>query len=366
MASLPVVALLCGGVSPEHEISIRSARNIFKAIDTTRHQAVVIGVCRQGRWQHLDAEALYLLDSLEGVVGRELIIRPGHSAVFAYADGDAAFPSVDLVFPIIHGPFGEDGTLQGLLSMLGLPFVGPGTLGSAIGMDKDMTKRLLRDAGLDVAPWVTLYAHEEPDSAAIVAKLGLPVFVKPANMGSSVGVSRADTVAELAAAVQLAFRFDRKVLVEQAIPGREIETAVLGNLDAPVVSGVGEIVVEKGFYDYDSKYLSADAAKVVVPAENLSSEDIDKIRSVAVQAFRVLQLEGMARMDVFLCTDGRVSVNEPNTLPGFTNISMYPKLWEQAGLPYPDLVGRLLELALERHRRETSLERTLQRQSSNT
>ncbi len=361
----PVVALLCGGVSPEHEISVRSARNIYHAIDPTRYQVVVIGICRSGKWYHLTPGTLFRLDALEGPVGRELLIRPGHAAVFSHADGDGSFPAVDLVFPIVHGPFGEDGTLQGMLSMLGLPFVGPGTLGSAVGMDKDVTKRLLRDAGIDVAPWVTLYAHEDPDIDAIVAQLGLPLFVKPANMGSSVGVSRADNPSELSDAIRLAFRYDRKILVEQAIRGREIETAVLGNLDAPTVSGVGEIVVEKGFYDYESKYLSADAAKVMVPAENIAAPDREHIRAVAARAFRVLQLEGMARMDVFLCADGRVYVNEPNTLPGFTNISMYPKLWEEAGIPYPALVDRLLALARERHRREGLLERMRHPQSSN-
>jgi D-alanine-D-alanine ligase len=268
------------------------------------------------------------------------------------------FPKIDVVFPIIHGPFGEDGTLQGLLSILGLPYVGPSCLGSSVGMDKDFTKRLLRDAGIAVAPWVLVWKHEVPDYEAIVRQLRFPLFVKPANMGSSVGVSKAENLEELKAAVELAFRFDIKVLVEQGIKGREIETAVLGNVEDVQASGVGEIVMEKGFYDYESKYISADAAKVVIPAENLSEKEVQTIRHTAIQAYRALGLEGLARLDVFLTAEGEVFVNEPNTLPGFTNISMYPKLWEAAGLNYSALIDRLLQLAVERHRRDGALQRT--------
>lgn len=352
------VALLCGGVSPEHEVSMNSARNIFKAIDQKKYRVEVIGVSREGQWFHLPVEAFMNLTAVEGRVGRRLALAPGQENAIVYKTGVGKFPKIDVVFPIIHGPFGEDGTLQGLLSLLGLPFAGANTLGSAVGMDKDVTKRLLRDAGIPVAPWVTILKHEKPDYAAIAKKLGFPLFVKPANMGSSVGVSKAENVQELEAAAGLAFKFDTKVLVEQGIKGREIETAVLGNVEDPKVSGVGEIVMAQGFYDYESKYISADAAQVVIPAENVSHEAFEKIRQTALQAFRVLGLEGFARLDVFLTDDGTVYVNEPNTLPGFTNISMYPKLWEAAGLKYSDLIDRLLQLALERHRRDGALQRT--------
>lgn len=362
----PTVAILCGGVSPEHEVSMNSARNIYKAIDKATYDVVVIGVSRSGQWLHLPEDEFLQLASIEsGNVGYPLMLLPGEERVLQYRTTaaqfsmpDAQFPQIDVVFPIIHGPFGEDGTLQGLLALLGLPFVGPNTLGASVGMDKDFTKRLLRDAGILVAPWVTLRKHETPDYEAIAGRLGYPLFVKPANMGSSVGVSKAEDLEGLKAAMALAFKFDTKVLVEQGLKGREIETAVLGNVEDLRVSGVGEIVMEKGFYDYDSKYISPDAAKVVVPAENVSTTDLENIRETALRAFQVLGLEGLSRMDVFLLDDGRVFVNEPNTLPGFTNISMYPKLWMQAGVSYPALIDQLLRLAMERHQRDGSLQRT--------
>jgi len=353
-----IVALLCGGVSPEHEVSMNSARNIYKAIDKNKYHVEVIGVSRAGQWFHLPVEVFMKLAAVEGRAGRRLALAPGQENAIVYKSGIGNFPKIDVVFPIIHGPFGEDGTLQGLLSILGLPFVGPGTLGSSVGMDKDFTKRLLRDAGIPTAPWVTVFSHEKPDCPALAGQLGFPIFVKPANMGSSVGVSKAENVQELEAAIGLAFKYDTKVLVEQGIKGREIETAVLGNVENVEVSGVGEIVMARGFYDYESKYISADAAQVVIPAENITTETLVHIRQTALKAYRVLGLEGLARLDVFLTGDGAVYVNEPNTLPGFTNISMYPKLWEADGLKYSDLIDRLLQLAVERHRRDAGLQRT--------
>lgn len=358
MPNQQTVAILCGGVSPEHEVSMNSARNIYKAIDKEKYRVEVIGVSRIGAWYHLPVADFMEMTAVEDPSGEQLVLAPGQARTLAYRSAKAEFPHVDVVFPIIHGPFGEDGTMQGLLSVLGLPFVGPGTLGSAVGMDKDVTKRLLRDAGIAVAPWVTLYQHEQPDYAAITREHGFPLFVKPANMGSSVGVSKATDEASLRAAVELAFRFDVKILVEKGIVGREIETAVLGNLEDADASGVGEIVMERGFYDYESKYISADAAKVVVPADDIFPEAVEKIRQTALKAYRALALEGLSRMDVFLCPDGTVYVNEPNTLPGFTNISMYPKLWEAAGISYAELIDRLLSLALARHRRDGALQRT--------
>ncbi len=363
--SKPTTAILCGGISPEHEVSMNSARNIYKAIDKAKYEVVFIGVSRSGQWLHLPEDEFMQLSSIEsGNVGWPLMLLPGEERVIQYRPNHQSpitnhqFPKIDVVFPIIHGPFGEDGTLQGLLAILGLPFVGPNTLGSSVGMDKDFTKRLLRDAGINVAPWVTLFKHETPDCQAIAEQLGYPLFVKPANMGSSVGVSKAENLEQLKAAIGLAFQFDTKVLVEQGLKGREIETAVLGNVEGTKVSGVGEIVMSHGFYDYESKYISPDAAKVVIPAENVSPKDVENIRRTALKAFRVLGLEGLSRMDVFLLDDGRVFVNEPNTLPGFTNISMYPKLWMAAGLTYPDLIDRLLTLAIERHQRDGALQRT--------
>ncbi len=352
------IALLTGGTSPEHEVSLNSARNIYNAIDKRKYNVEVVGIARNGAWRHLPVDVFQKAKSIEGREGKALMLDPGSGRVIAYGSGKEAFPEVDVVFNIVHGPFGEDGTLQGLLAVLDLPFVGPDTLGSAVGMDKDFTKRILRDAGILVAPWATIFKHEKPDIKSIVAALGFPLFVKPANMGSSVGVSKAENEKELEAAIELAFKFDIKVLVEKGLTGREIETAVLGNMGDLSVSGVGEIVMESGFYDYDSKYISADAAKVVIPAKGISEKAIKNIQQTALRAFKVLGLEGLARMDVFLVNDDEVYVNEPNTLPGFTNISMYPKLWEAAGLNYTDLIDRLLQLAIERHERNKSLQRT--------
>ncbi len=355
---MQTIALLFGGISPEHEVSLNSARNIYKAIDRHKYEVVLIGVSHSGYWYHLPESVFLKTERVEDGAWPRLALVPGSASPVVYDDARGSFPRIDVVFNIIHGPFGEDGTLQGLLEILGLPFVGPGVLASAVGMDKDFTKRLLRDAGIPVAPWVTLFYHEKPDLDDILERLGLPLFVKPANMGSSVGISKVEKRQELQPALEKAFCYDIKVLVEKAIRGRELETALLGNVEDVQVSGVGEIIVSKGFYDYEAKYLSADAARVVVPAENLSAEDEERIRLTALAAYRALGLEGMSRLDVFLADDGTVYVNEPNTLPGFTNISMYPKLWQARGISYPDLIDHLIQLALARQQRKSRLKRT--------
>jgi len=260
-----------------------------------------------------------------------------------------------VIFPVVHGTQGEDGSLQGLLRMASLPFVGSDVLGSAVSMDKDVTKRLLRDAGLKVAPWlsVTQAQMNKLDIEAVIARFGLPLFIKPANQGSSVGVSKVTTAAAFRAALELAFRFDNKVLIEKGIKGREIECAVLGN-DYPEASPCGEVVVSDAFYSYDTKYISETGAHTVIPADIPAAVD-EAIREVALTAFTALSCFGLARVDVFYTEDGEIIVNEVNTLPGFTNISMYPKLWQAAGLSYQDLITRLIELALERHQQNASL-----------
>ena len=358
MAAKKSIALLCGGTSPEHEVSLNSARNIYKAINKRKYSVEIVGIGRNGAWRHLPLDLFKKAESIEGTEGRALVLNPGFEKVIAYKSGTKKFPKIDAVFNIIHGPFGEDGTMQGLLSVLGLPYVGPDTLGSSVGMDKDITKRILEHAGILVAPWVTVFKHEKIKYRAIAKKIGFPIFVKPANMGSSVGVGKAENEKELKAAVLEAFNFDTKVLIEKGLIGREIETAVLGNADKVEVAGVGEIIMEKGFYDYESKYISSDAAKVIVPAKKVSKKAVKNIRETAAKAYRALGLEGMSRMDVFLVDGEQVYVNEPNTLPGFTNISMYPKLWEADGLKYSDLIDRLLQLAIARHQRNQLLQRT--------
>jgi len=356
MSKKQTVGLICGGISPEHEVSFNSARNIYKAINRKKYNVEVIGISRTGQWQHLSEKAFMKTESLDKKLGRELALIPGREQAIIYKSGKNTFPKIDVIFPIIHGPYGEDGKLQGVFSILKIPFVGPGTLGAAVGMDKDFTKRLLAEGGIKVAPGAVLFSHETIDYQSLINNYGLPLFIKPANMGSSVGVSKADNLEELKSAITEAFRYDYKILVEQALVGREIETAVLGNIGGEKVTGVGEIVMTKGFYDYDSKYIDPDNAKVMIPAENVSAKAVKNIQKTALKAYRILALEGLSRIDVFLVDDDTIYVNEPNTLPGFTNISMYPKLWEAAGLAYSDLVDRLIELAIERFERNSGLQ----------
>ncbi|MFC0267515.1 D-alanine--D-alanine ligase [Kushneria aurantia] len=361
------VGVIFGGRSAEHEVSLQSARNIVDALDRERFEVTLIGIDRQGQW-HINDAADFLVnaDDPERIAlhhsGRDLALIPGREqAQLIEYQQSAALDQLDVIFPIVHGTLGEDGSLQGLLRTLNLPFVGSGVLGSAVGMDKDITKRLLRDAGLAVAPFTTLTRRSaaHADFAALSAELGTPLFVKPANQGSSVGVSRVSSATELHEALELALSFDHKVLIESAIVGREIECAILGNDDAPEASVCGEILVnDGGFYSYDTKYISDTGASVAVPAA-IDDATSEEIRRVALAAFRALECAGLARVDVFLTADGRVIINEINTLPGFTRISMYPKLWQASGLGYSALVTRLIELALERHQQDQRLSNSI-------
>ncbi|QTT86933.1 D-alanine--D-alanine ligase [Pseudomonas chlororaphis] len=349
------VGIIFGGRSAEHEVSLQSARNIVDALDRERFEPVLIGIDKNGHW-HLNDTSNFLINQENPALialnqsNRELAVVPGKtSQQLVETSSQELLGHVDVIFPIVHGTLGEDGCLQGLLRMADLPFVGSDVLGSAVCMDKDISKRLLRDAGLAVTPFITLNRATAARTgfAQAHSKLGLPMFVKPANQGSSVGVSKVTSEAQYHAAIELALGFDEKVLVESAVSGREIECAVLGN-DQPIASGCGEIVVGSGFYSYDSKYIDDQAAQVVVPAD-LSEEVSERIRALAVEAFQVLGCSGLARVDVFLTQGGEVLINEINSLPGFTRISMYPKLWQAAGMTYSELVSRLIELALERH-----------------
>jgi D-alanine-D-alanine ligase len=357
------VIILFGGRSAEHEVSLLSARNVFLALDRSRFEPVLVGIDKQGHWR-IEPEKTLL--NAKGdprmlrlvAAGRELAV-PVHpeSAVTVVKDvSDEMRPvlaSDDVVFPVLHGTYGEDGTVQGLLELADVAYVGPGHLGSAIGMDKDVAKRLLAQAGISVVPWRVVTAHAmKRDPAGCVARageLGFPVFVKPANAGSSVGVSKVKSAGELEAALGTALSYDTKVLVEAAVNAREIECAVLGN-DEPVASMPAEIVVhhKDGFYSYDAKYVDVDGADAKIPAD-LSAEMTARVRSLAAETFRVLELVGMARVDFFLDRDrNQLYVNEVNTIPGFTAISMYPKMWEASGVPIQELVSRLIDLAIER------------------
>jgi D-alanine-D-alanine ligase len=352
------VALLFGGKSAEHEISLISARNIFDAMDKNKYDVVPIAIDKQGRW-HLDQGARLLragertkVDFAEGKSAAA--VRPGESAA-PVLRGGAPLGAIDVVFPVLHGPFGEDGTVQGLLKLANLPFVGAGVLGSAVGMDKDVMKRLLRDAKIPV-PKFLVFTRPQIDAisfARVKKSLGLPLFVKPANLGSSVGISKVSQKRDFAAAVRLAFRYDNKIIIEEGIEGREIECSVLGN-DKPVASLPGEIVVQREFYSYDAKYLDDQGARLEIPAR-LQRAIVKKIQRTAVQAYLTLCCEGMARVDFFLRPNGQVLVNEINTIPGFTKISMYPKMWQATGLSYPRLIDRLIALALARSRKEKRL-----------
>lgn len=383
MAKKLRVGVLFGGRSGEHEVSLLSAASILKAIDRKKFDVVPIGITKEGRWLGA-ADAHGLLEGDQRVAGRNLragdpevtpgakLLHEGMPTLMAPEPAGAASSSgdlkrrisdkaaaIDVVFPVLHGTFGEDGTIQGLFELAGIAYVGSGVLGSSAGMDKDVMKRLFAQAGLPIVKHVTVLRPEWESSprktiARIEAALKYPLFVKPANLGSSVGISKAHDRKELAPALDEAAKYDRKLVVEQGVAGkksgaRELEVAVLGN-DDPKASVVGEIIPGKEFYDYEAKYLS-EGSVPVIPAK-LSSAEAKKIREMAVAAFRACDLAGLARVDFLMEPDGkrRIYINEVNTLPGFTQISMYPKLWEASGIKYADLITRLIELALERHK----------------
>jgi D-alanine-D-alanine ligase len=360
------VGILFGGRSTEHEVSIVSARNVLAALDPERFQAVPIGIDKSGRFRPLSPKALLesenpLLAAAAGAGSLELGLLPLRRGTLEPPSSEDDAP-LDVVFPVLHGPLGEDGTVQGLLELMDLPCVGSGVLGSAIGMDKDVAKRLLRDAGIPVVPFVSVRRVDFERSPSSVAEraaaLGLPLFTKPANAGSSVGVRKVKALRELAAALRHAFEFDTKALVEASVEGvREIECAVLGNHE-PEASVVGEIVVvhRDGFYSYEAKYQDETGALLEIPAK-LEPELADRVRALSIETFRVLELSGLARVDFFLGQDGALFVNEVNTLPGFTALSMYPKLWEASGLSPQALMTRLIELAIARKAEQRALTR---------
>jgi D-alanine-D-alanine ligase len=359
------VGIVFGGRSAEHEVSLQSARNVLQALDRDKYEPVLIGIDREGRW-HLDEQTKLLYDSarplplLSADSPREVaLVARGEQSSLMDVSGDGELGKLDVVFPVLHGPYGEDGSVQGLCKLANIPCVGAGILGSAVGMDKDVMKRLLRDAGIPIARFITLHRGRAVTGFdAVSAELGVPVFVKPANLGSSVGIGKAKTAAEYARAVSEALRYDTKVLVEECVLGREIECSVLGNQD-PQASVPGEIVTRgtHEFYDYEAKYIDEHGAELRIPAA-LDRPTTERVRMLAVRAFTVLCCEGMARVDMFLRDSGEVLINEINTIPGFTRISMYPKLWEASGVSYGELVDRLISLAVERHQIEHALKTT--------
>lgn len=360
----PRVLLLFGGRSSEHPISCVTAAGVLHAADRQRWDVVPVGVARSGLWSHdeldvasfrLDGDALPEVPEPEAPVSLRAL--PDGTVELTAADGSSLGP-VDVVFPLLHGPWGEDGTLQGMFESLGLPYVGCGVLASAVGMDKHFMKVAFQAAGLEVGPWETITARDwarDPEAAlARAGALAYPLFVKPARAGSSFGITRVTEPAGLRAAVEEARRFDPKVVVEAGIVGREIECAVLDGHGsaAPRASLPGEIVVahdegETQFYDFESKYQDTGTTQLSCPAE-LPEEEIERLRALAIRAFEAVDGSGLGRCDFFFTPDGRWVVNEINTMPGFTPISMYPAMWERTGLSYDDLISELLDLALER------------------
>ncbi len=366
------VGLVFGGRSGEHEISLLSARSIFDALDRERYEPVLIGIDHDGRW-HLQESARALL-STPGTplhldaASPPVAVSPGSessdASLVAVSPGSAGIGALDVIFPVLHGTYGEDGTIQGLLEMAGIPYVGSGVLGSSAGMDKDVAKRLFRAAGLPVVDGFVVRASDgrsaDDVSREVSERFGFPCFVKPCNMGSSVGVSKARDAAGLAAALTDAFRYDTKVLIERAHAVREIEVAVLGNAK-PEASIAGEIIPTHDFYSYEAKYLDENGAHLSIPAK-IDDAQMRAVRAMAVAAFECLDLAGLARVDFFLDkSTGEFLLNEVNTIPGFTRISMYPKLWEASGVPYAKLVDRLIALALERHATRRALSTRYQR-----
>ena len=314
------IGVLFGGKSAEHEVSIISAKNIIKALDKEKYQIFPVKIDKNGKFN---------LNTLK---------------------------KIDVIFPVLHGPFGEDGSMQGLLKILNLPFVGSSVLGSAVSMDKEIMKKLFKEAGIPIGKFIVLKYGEKITFEKVKKELGMPVFVKPVNMGSSVGISKVKNKKEYDTAIKEAFKFDLKVIIEENIAGREIECSVLGN-NNPIASLPGEIIANQEFYSYDAKYISQESV-AEMPAK-LPRATIKKIQELAVKTFKILNCEGMGRVDFFIKKNGQVIVNEINTIPGFTNISMYPKLWEASGLPTGKLLDKLIALAIERFKRESKLKTTV-------
>jgi D-alanine-D-alanine ligase len=360
MAQKIHVAILYGGKSAEHEISLQSARSVAEAMDKNKYEIILIGIGRNGKWYLSHNRTL--LENADHVRERKdkrLKLNPGAgSNQLLEAIEDKTIGRLDVVFPVLHGPLGEDGTVQGLLQLANIPYVGAGVLGSAIGMDKDVMKRLLRDAGIPVADFMVVHDWQKDtlDFSAVEKNLGMPCFIKPANMGSSVGIQKVSNTQSFHKAVTDAFQYDRKIIIERTIVGREIECSVLGNED-PIASIPGEIIPKHAFYSYEAKYLDEQGALLEIPAK-LHPAVMTEIQKIAVESFKVLCCEGMARVDMFLDREASIYVNEINTIPGFTKISMYPKLWEASGLSFSRLIDRLIELAIERHGKINKLKAT--------
>ncbi|MGQ9847263.1 MAG: D-alanine--D-alanine ligase [Bacteroidales bacterium] len=358
------LAIICGGQSPEHDVSLQSTKNIIKALNKKKYEVILIYIDKKGKWYlNVPLKFLYYITDYKLLAGdrknkyiassswnrqKQLISPPNFRSI----------KQIDVVFPVLHGPMGEDGTIQGLLKLANVPFVGSGILGSAVGMDKDIMKRLFRDAGIPTARFFVLYRTNlhQIKFNDIKHLVGLPFFVKPANLGSSVGVSKVKNEEQFNNALEEAFKYDKKILIEEYIEGREVECAVLGN-ENPIASVPGEIIPQHEFYSYEAKYIDEKGAIIEIPAK-LPISVIKEIQALAIKAFKVICCEGMARVDFFIKNDKKIILNEVNTIPGFTKISMYPKLWEVSGLSFAKLIDKLVQLAIDRHKKENKLKKS--------
>ncbi|TGB03519.1 D-alanine--D-alanine ligase [Halobacillus salinus] len=358
------VGLLFGGKSSEHEVSLQSAKNIMEAIDHDTYDVTLVGIDKQGNW-HLNNNTGYLINEDDpklvelNKTDQNIAVVPGREKdQILNINSSEALDQLDVIFPILHGPLGEDGSVQGMLRMANIPYVGPNVLSSAVCMDKDITKKLLQASGFEVANWITVKkAKKHPSFDEVSEKLGTPFFIKPANQGSSVGVSKVKTEQEYVEGLKQALLYDHKVLLEETVVGREVECAVLGN-DNPEASLPGEILPNGDFYSYETKYIDENGAVLKIPAD-LSDEWEKNVQEQSIKAFEVLECQGLARVDFFMKEDGSLVINEVNTLPGFTKISMYPKLWEVSGIPYPKLIEKLIGLAMDRHKEDMMLKNSV-------
>lgn len=356
------VAIVFGGRSTEHQISLLSATNVYESLDKEKYDPILIGIDKSGQW-HLNGTSINLTNrgdankvSLPHTTQEPLLISQNtgaHSIISA--DGQFDKKNIDVIFPVLHGTYGEDGSIQGLAKLADLPCVGCNIVGSAVGMDKDIMKHVLRSNGIEVAPWITVRRGdaEYPSYNQAQEKLGSELFLKPANLGSSVGVSYCNSEVGYNGAIKEALLYDDKLIIESKVVGREVECAILGNQN-PKASLPGEVVPREGFYSFENKYLDEKGAALHIPAK-LSDEQISAIQELAIKTYKVLECRGMSRVDMFMTEQDELIINEINTIPGFTNISMYPKLWECTGLPQKELITRLIELAIEEHQAQSNL-----------
>ena len=342
------IGLIFGGKSAEHEVSIMSAKNIYDSLKLNQFQIILIGIDKKGHWRLVNKNYFNDIKKIDNPCNKKIAIIPQGGGEIILLNNKKEKIKIDVAFPILHGPFGEDGTVQGLIKIMDIPFVGADILGSALGMDKIFMKHILKQAKIPIANFLYFTKNQKSEIKyeQIIDKLKSPFFVKPANLGSSVGVSKVNHQKEFLDAINCAFKYDKKIIIEECVVGKEIECSVLGN-EEPKASLLGEVKLNNEFYSYETKYTNKDGAKIEIPAK-LPTETIKKIKETAIKTFKALDCEGMGRVDFFLTKQNKIIVNEINTIPGFTEISMYPKLWEASGIPPKKLINELIKLALQK------------------